>query len=121
MSGMMRSLLLTLEQRRDDALASMSEMHVEREPETLFYLSRHHAMLGAAGECVRLLARARSEGFTSSHALLHDEAFSSVRDATAFQCEVHEARSAERVSRDAFERAGGSVLAAVQGGGRRPR
>jgi DNA-binding winged helix-turn-helix (wHTH) protein len=113
MSGLMSSLLAMLEGRRDQAMAIMRELEVAREPEILFYLARHFAMLGAASDSIRALERARSEGFTSSQALAHDEAFAGLRGRDDFQRELDQARAVERDARRAFEQAGGRRLFTV--------
>lgn len=110
MAGVMRSLLATLEGRGDDAVRLTLEIVVEREAEMLFYFARHLAMLGAAGECLRMLERARREGMTSSYALDHDEAFRELRGTPEFGREREQHRSAERAAKEAFLRAGGARL-----------
>jgi DNA-binding winged helix-turn-helix (wHTH) protein len=106
MAGLMGSLAATLAGRRDEAVAMMRTIEVAREPEVVFYLARHYALLDAADDCIVLLRRARSEGFTCSHTLEHDKAFTSVRDHEGFQRETREAAAAERRTRRALEQAG---------------
>jgi DNA-binding winged helix-turn-helix (wHTH) protein len=106
MAGLMGSLGATLAGRRDDAIAMMRTLEVACEPEVLFYLSRHFALLGAGDECTGLLQRARTEGFTSSYTLEHDEAFASVRDHQGFQREIRESRATERETRRALGQTG---------------
>lgn len=106
MSGLMGSLAAVLDGRRDAAMAMMMNLEVAREPEVVFYLSRHFALLNAADESVRLLQRARREGFTCSYALAHDRAFTSVRGHQGFQRELRESEAAEQETRRALERAG---------------
>jgi len=101
MAGLMGSLLAIAEGRRDEALRMMRAQTFEREPEVAFYLARHFAILGAAPDAVRLLERARAEGFTSSSTLVRDEAFARVRRTEAFRRERERARGVERaVKRD---------------------
>ena len=90
MSVLMASLASTLAGRRDEATAMMHGVEAAHEPEVLFYLARHFALLAVAGDSVRLLRRARGEGFTCSHTLTHDQAFASIRDDGGFQNEVRE-------------------------------
>lgn len=104
MAGLMGSLLATLESRRDDAMAIMTGLEVEREPETTFYLARHFAMLDAASDSIRMLQRARGEGLTSSYTLARDEVFAPLRGLHDFQRELDHARIAERDARRALER-----------------
>jgi hypothetical protein len=104
MDGLMRSLLAVLEQRRDAALATMRAIECEREPEVVFYLARHLAMLGAAPDAVRMLQRARAEGLTSSYTLEHDSAFALVRKHPDFREELNEATAVERAARRELDR-----------------
>jgi len=106
MAGLMGSLAATLAGRRDDAIAMMTTLDVTREPEVLFYLSRHCALLDAANDSIRLLQRARHEGFTCSYALEHDEAFAPIRGHDGFKREIRESRASEQETRRALERAG---------------
>jgi len=110
MSGMMRSLLATLDDRRDEAVRLTATMAVEREPEILFYLARHLAMLDAEDDCLRLLARAREEGFTASAALERDAVFERLRGRGQFRREIRRARTAEQAARLALAEAGGPLL-----------
>jgi hypothetical protein len=110
MSGVMRSLLATLDGRRDEAMRLTSAIVVEREPEMLMYLARHFAMLGAEDACVRLLTRARTEGFTSSTALQRDEVFRDMRRRAAFRREIERASAVEQSARLALSGAGGALL-----------
>jgi len=106
MGGLMQSLVSTLEGQRDRALAQMNGLIVTREPEVLFYLARHCAMLGAGAESIERLRRARAEGFTSSYTLAHDEAFKHLRCEAAFCRELDAARRAEVETRRSLDQAG---------------
>ena len=106
MAGLMHSMVAALTGHRDDALTAMKELTVAREPEVIFYLARHFAMLDAGPECVAMLRRARAEGLTSSYTMAHDEAFKRVRRQTAFCEELAEARRAEAAASRTLERAG---------------
>ena len=109
-AGLMRSLLMTLEQRRDEAMATMQALPIEREPEVIFYLARHLGLLNAPGECVRMLQHARGEGFTASYTLDHDSAFTAVQRHAGFRKEVAEARRVEAETRRAVDAASGGRL-----------
>ncbi len=108
MLGLMSSLLAVLEGRRARAMAVIQGLRLEREPEGTFYLARHLAMLEAVPESLRTLQRAREEGFASSYALAHDEAFRPLRAHRGFQVELEQARAGERGARRALECAGGA-------------
>ncbi len=112
----MKSLLDVLEHRPNDALATMTKMEIQREPEGVFYLARHFAMLSVASDAVHLLKQARSEGLTSSYTLEHDEAFAPVRRHAEFQHELAQARAIERTTRRELDRASGGRLMAVIAG-----
>ena len=110
MSGLMGSLLAVLENRRRDAEALMKGMEIDREPEVVFYLARHFAMLNAPGESLDLLQRARTQGLASSHTLAHDAVFRRFLKRADFQRELNLARAREKEARLAFERAGGKAI-----------
>jgi tetratricopeptide (TPR) repeat protein len=105
MGSLMGSLLAILDDRRDDALTTMASAQVEREPEVVFYLARHYAILDAPSEAIGLLQRARQEGFTSSTTLQRDEAFARMRSHPAFMSELHEAQDIERSMSRELEKA----------------
>lgn len=73
MTGLMQSLLALVEDRREDALASLRLTRVEREPEVLFYMSRHYSYLGAADEAITTLNEAMTSGFIPSPATLRSD------------------------------------------------
>jgi tetratricopeptide (TPR) repeat protein len=110
MSGLMGSLLAVLNGKRDDATTIMKSMQVEREPEVIFYLARHFAMLNAADESIEMLQRARTQGLTSSHTLRSDIVFNRIRKRADFQRELDRARAREDEARRAFDRAGGRAI-----------
>ena len=110
MSGSMTSLLAVLEGRRQDALTLLNALQIEREPELVFYLARHFAMLSASEQCIALLQRARTQGFISPYTLMHDEVFKSLRKRGDFQRELDHARAREQEARLAFDRAGGRKI-----------
>jgi tetratricopeptide (TPR) repeat protein len=106
MTGLMNSLLATLQGQRDHALALMTGLPVKGEPEVLFYLARHCAMLDAVAESLEMLRRARSEGLTSSFTLAHDDAFKRLRRDPAFHQELDQTRRVETATKRVLERAG---------------
>jgi len=110
MSGLMGSLLAVLEDRRGDAEALMKGLQIDREPEVVFYLARHFAMLNAPEESLDLLQRARTQGLASSHTLLNDTVFKRFLKRADFQRELNLARVREKEARVAFERAGGKAV-----------
>jgi hypothetical protein len=106
----MASLLAVLEGRGADAMTLMKDLQIEREPELVFYVARHFAMLNAADECIALLQRARTQGLTSSYTLMHDTVFDGIRNRAGFQREVDQARAREKEAARTFERAGGRAI-----------
>ena len=116
MAGLMGSLAATLAGRRDEAVTMMRELDVVHEPEVVFYLARHFALLGLAEESIRSLQRARSEGFMSSYTLRNDAAFAPMRNGDAFGHEIRESETQERETRRAWERAGGERVLCVTAG-----
>jgi DNA-binding winged helix-turn-helix (wHTH) protein len=113
MTGLMGSLRAILEDRRDEAAAMMRDADVHREPEMLFYFARHFAMLGDQTETVRMVQRARREGFTVSYALAHDGVFGEVRSRHEFQREIDESARIENETRRALEGTGLNLLNAL--------
>jgi len=119
MGGLMTSLLAILEDRPDAAAATMQALPLEREPEVVFYLARHYALLDGADDAVRLLRRARSEGLTASRTLERDGAFATLRTTALFRDELEECRHLERAARRDLDRAAGGSLDAVLRGAAR--
>ena len=103
MAGLMGSLLALLEERRDEALAMMRALEIDREPEVLFYLARHFAMLRGGADSIRLVQQAREGGLISSYTLEHDVVFAPLRDHPEFRREVNRAKAIERDARRALE------------------
>ena len=99
----MESLLSALEGRRDETVSVIERFGYERDPELLFYLARHCAMVEAPATVTDLLQRARAGGFTSSHTLKHDQAFASLRRRADFQREVAECAGVDRATRRELE------------------
>ena len=96
------SLQAALSGDRDAVLREVGALQIVREPESVFYLARHCAMVAAADEALALIERARKEGFVSSHALRCDGAFEAIRDRSAFEAEVAACEMEEQVSRRAL-------------------
>ncbi len=95
MSVLMTSLLAVLDGKLTAAMDLIESTEVVQEPEVLFYLARHCAMLRATEPTVRTLRRARLEGFWSSCTLKQDPAFAGLRNLPEFECELHEAERLE--------------------------
>jgi DNA-binding winged helix-turn-helix (wHTH) protein len=104
MSGLMISLQSALEGRRDDTIGVVAGFTYERDPEVLFYLARHCAMVGASSQAIELLQRARSGGFTCCYALQHDNAFDTLRQKKGFQREAGEWARIEQSARRELEK-----------------
>jgi DNA-binding winged helix-turn-helix (wHTH) protein len=97
--ALMTTLRAALAGAGDTVVKDIDATCVTREPETLFYLARHSAMVGAAAQAIPLIARARQEGFVCSYALQHDAAFASIRQVAEFQNEIGLALAAEEAAR----------------------
>jgi hypothetical protein len=107
MAGLMGSLAATLAGRRDDAIAMMTTLDVTREPEVLFYLSRHCALLDA-GQRQHSPAPARTPrrvlpAHTRSSTTRRSRRFGGH---DGFEREIRESRASEQETRRALERAG---------------
>ncbi len=72
MHGLMASLLAVLEGKGAAASAIIERTDGAQEPESLFYLARHFALLGDAPSTIRMIQKSRLAGFCSSHSLGHD-------------------------------------------------
>jgi len=105
-SGLLASLLPTLEGRYADAATIMQNVDVQHEPETVFYFARHYAMLGDRSETLAMLQRARCEGFIASYPLAHDPVFESFRNCAEFEEEIAETRRFEVEARHALQQTG---------------
>lgn len=104
----MRSLLAILDGKHHEALNLIENAEIAREPELLFYLARHCAMLNAAEPTLRFLRRARLEGFWSSCTLMRDPVFAGLRTLPGFECELQEAQRLEAQASAAFRQTLGS-------------
>lgn len=89
---------------RDAVVKAIDATSVTREPESLFYLARHGAMVGAAEQAIALIGRARREGFVCSYALQHDAAFAAIRPIAEFHSEITAAKAVEDGARKALSR-----------------
>ena len=103
MRGLMGSLLAVLDGHRDEALAIIAGLSVDREPEVLFYLGRHCGLIEAPRECVDLIRRAREAGYGASEALEQDGAFELVRRRSGFVREINAAKAREAEHRRALK------------------
>jgi len=110
MSGLMSSLLALAENRNRDAAAIIDATEVAHEPEILFYLARHLSRAGEPAAAIRLLRRARVEGFTVSRPLAEDPWFAALRAHPEFASVLEEAKSAEAEARQALAFAGGAKV-----------
>jgi DNA-binding winged helix-turn-helix (wHTH) protein len=104
MSSLMVSLLAALEGRSEDAIALMQSEQIIQEPEGLFYLARHCAMLNTPALAIQLIRRARLGGFWSPFTLEHDAVFAAIRNHPEFAHEREESRRLERESSETFRR-----------------
>jgi DNA-binding winged helix-turn-helix (wHTH) protein len=112
MSGLMSSLLALEENRNRDAAAIVDATEVAHEPEVLFYLVRHLSRAGEAAAAIRLLRRARAEGFTASRPMAEDPWFAALRAHPEFASVLEEAKSAEAEARQALADGGGAKILA---------
>lgn len=110
---LLSSLLAILDGRADDAIARMRATEIEHEPEAVFYLARHYAIVDARPDAIRLIQRARESGLTSSTTLQRDAAFARLQRDPAFQAELREAQRIERRVRTELGRGAPSGLAAI--------
>lgn len=97
--ALLGTLLAALEGRQDEVVQTIHATAIDREPESIFYLSRHCGLVDAASDAIALVAHARREGFVSSYALSHDTAFATIRSAPAFQSEMAAAVNLEHEAR----------------------
>ena len=110
MSGLMSSLLALAEGRVRDAAEIIEATKVAHEPEVLFYMARHLSRAGNAAAAIRLLRRARDEGFTASRPMADDPWFAAVRENAEFTSVLEDAQSAEAQARQLFADAGGAKV-----------
>lgn len=110
MSGLMSSLLALAEDRSRDAADIINATKVAHEPEILFYMARHLSRAGEASAAIRLLRRARVEGFTASRPVAEDPWFAAVRAHSEFNSLLSEVKSAESAARQVLTDAGGAKV-----------
>ena len=115
--GLMSSLLALEENRNRDAAAIVDATEVAHEPEIVFYLARHRSRAGEGAAAIRLLRRARAEGFTASRPLAEDPWFAPLRTHPEFASVLGEAKRAEGEARQAFAEAGGGKVLGGRSGG----
>jgi hypothetical protein len=108
---LMASLLAILDGRNEQAINLIRKAEVFREPEILFYLARHLAMLDAQDLSISLLQRARKEGFCSSTMMENDSAFAQLRNSHEFDRELQETKRLEFAAFKAFHDSLGSTVA----------
>ena len=107
MASLMNSLLAILEGQRERAVAMMNDSEIIREPEALFYLARHCGMLNLPEATIRMVRRARIEGFWSSCTLAQDPVFAGVRHHPDFHLEIEAAKRLESESSHALHQSPG--------------
>lgn len=111
MSGLMSSLLALAENRKQDAAAIVDATQVAHEPEVLFYLARHISRADQGAAALRLVRRARAEGFTASRPMAEDPWFAGLRGHPEYSSVLEEAKRSECEARMALADAGaGKVL-----------
>jgi tetratricopeptide (TPR) repeat protein len=110
MFGLMSSLLALAEDRSRDAAEIIEATKVAHEPEVLFYMARHLSRAGDASAAIRLLRRARVEGFTASRPVAEDPWFAALRAHPEFTSVLSDAKSAEFATRQVLAEAGGAKV-----------
>jgi DNA-binding winged helix-turn-helix (wHTH) protein len=110
MEALMSSLLAVLEDQRDRALEVIESAEIFQEPEVLFYLARHLAMINADDLAIQFLQRARREGFRCSAALELDPEFARLRKLRGFEVELEEIKKMESDASRAFHEALGAAF-----------
>ena len=84
-----------------------------RDPEGLFYLTRHLARLGEAAGALRLLERVAAGGFACYPALADDPWLAPLRTRAAFKKVLADTRTRHDQARSAFEAANGPRLLGI--------
>ena len=107
---LMASLLAILDGRNEQALDLIRNVEVFRDPEVIFYLARHLAMLDAGDLSIEFLKRARQAGFWSSTTMEQDPAFARLRNLHEFDRVLQETRQLELTAFQAFHESLGSAL-----------
>src|SRR5215813_2124118 len=101
-----------IEERPGESLEAVNRIVSSdfRDPEGLFYLTRHLARLGDAAGAMRLLDRVAAGGFACYPALAEDPWLSSVRTRPAFKKVLSDTRNRHEAARAAFAAADGTRL-----------
>ena len=105
-----------LEGQTDESLAAIGRVVASdfRDPEGLFYLSRHLAHLQATGPSLDLLERVVDGGFSCFPAMARDPWLDSLRKKPAFTRLVRRAETRHQDAVAAFERLGGGKILNVE-------
>ena len=114
MGLLMISLLAILEGDTAKAFEPMAHLNGVNDPEGMFYLARHCAMLNNREKTVEMIRATRLAGFWCSHCLLTDAVFAAVRDAPEFLVEMsHAQRLEEQAATDMREGLGPALAAKI--------
>ena len=108
MGTLMSSLLAVLGGQRDEVLQIMPTLDAVREPEGVFYLARHFAMVDAPGESLYVVQLARQAGFWCSYCLESDPVFSAMRENREWIEEIEHAKLLEQEASRNIRQAFGS-------------
>ena len=105
-----------IEERPDESLDAVNRIVSSdfRDPEGLFYLTRHLAHLGDTAGALRLLDRVAAAGFACYPALADDPWLSPLRARAAFKKVLADTRHRHEVARAAFAAASGTRLLGMQ-------
>ena len=105
-----------IEDRPDESLGAVNRIVSSdfRDPEGLFYLTRHLARLGDTVGAVRLLDRVAAGGFACYPALADDPWLSSLCARAAFKKVLADTRQRHEVARAAFSAANGARLLGME-------
>jgi DNA-binding winged helix-turn-helix (wHTH) protein/tetratricopeptide (TPR) repeat protein len=116
MGTLMSSLLTVLDGQRDETLQIMQTLDQLCEPEGVFYLARHFAMIDAPEESLHAVQLARRTGFCCSYCLERDPVFSAMRERRAWIAEIEHAKRLEReAARDLRQALGPNISAELFG------
>ena len=108
----MNAALTFIEERPAESLEAVNRIVSSdfRDPEGLFYLTRHLARLGDATSAMRLLDRVAAGGFACYPALAEDPWLSSLRTRPSFKKVLAETRTRHEAASAAFTAANGARL-----------
>lgn len=112
MRDFMAAAQLLIEKRLPESLAAVNRIVSSdfRDPEGLFYLTRHLARLGDAAGALHLLERVAAGGFACYPALVDDPWLAPLRSGQAFEKVLADTRRRHDDARSAFEAANGPHL-----------